>query len=609
MRSRGHRHLVVTVLLAASSPIAGQSTPSSLLVGVEFRVDKNGGSVADLRVDEVSVRVGGVAQEIRALDPVRAGSSSTLGPFATNLIMRRGRDLVFVIDEDSLQPGGESRLRDALSEMLRQLTPLDRAGLISLSPSGPSVSLTANLASVRAAIPRVRGRAIGNESATDLSCRTRRVLPTLSSLMQGLDAGVTTSVLLFSAAIAAPAAAAVPAPGLEAACLLTPEDFTEFRSAATSSPARFYAIHIGDATSPQLEARTGAGLERLAGETGGQFLRIPGDASSVMKQIASDVSASYVATVALDATVRRQARPSVQVRVQRDGVVVRSRPQLIVPPLESKTVSPRDMMRVAIGYRDLPLRAAAISSRDKSSGAKLVVLFEPLDPGVALTSAMAGLFNDKGQMVAQWSGERDGLSARPVIAGLAVSPGKYRLRVAAVDSQGRSGALDDEVAVEPAAAGPAATSGIVLGVPSQSGFAPALQFTAADSAAAAYLEVYGVSPCSALSATIEIASTGQSPPLGQAAATGTEVDQSDACILFGGIEIKALAPGDYTIRVDIKRGSEAIGRVSRVLRKTASGVLLRAPARDERQQRRRPIAPCRTCLRYSSRTKVRSMLT
>jgi hypothetical protein len=570
MRSRGLLFLAL-VLTAAAPHVSGQSASSVVLVGLEFRADRNGTPVADLRLDEVSVLVGGVALEIRALDPVRSGSSSTLGPFATNLTTRRGRDLVLVVDEDSLQVGGESRLRDALSAMVRQLTPLDRAGLISLTPSGPSVSLTSSLASVQAAIPRLRGRAIGTESATDLTCRTRRALHALSALMQGLDAGVTTSVLLFSNAMAAPAAAAVARPGLEVACLLTPDDFTEFRMAATRSPARLYAVHTGDATSTQLEAKAGAGLERLAADAGGQFLTIAGDASPAMNLIAASAPVSYVATVALDATMSRQARPPVQIKVKRDGVDVRSRAQLIVPPVESKTVSPRDMMRVATAFRDLPLRAAGVASRESSTLAKLVVLFEPLEPGVALTSAMAGMFNDKGQLVAQWNGERDALQARPVIAGLTAPPGKYRLRVAAVDSKGRSGAVDDELVVQVAAAGPAAVSGIVLGVPSQSGFAPALQFTATDPAAAAYLEVYGVSPCSALSGTIEIASSPQSPALAKGDATATQIEQSDACILFGGAEIKSLAPGDYTIRVEIRRGSDTIGRLTRVLRKSARG--------------------------------------
>ena len=565
MRSRGL--LFLTLLLAAAAPPVSGQNASVVLVGVEFRAEKSGAPVVDLRLDEVTVLVGGVPQQILALDPVRSGSSSTVGPFATNLTTRRGRDLVFVVDEDSLQVGGESRLRDALSEMVRQLTPLDRAGLISLTPSGPSVSLTSSLSSVQAAIPRLRGRAIGTESATDLSCRTRRALHALSALMQGLDAGVTTSVLLFSNAIAAPAAAAVARPGLEVACLLTPDDFTEFRVAAMRSPARFYAIHTGDATSTQLEARTGAGLERLASDAGGRFLTIAGDASPAMKIIASTAPVTYVATVALDATASRQARPPVQVQVKRDGVDVRSRANVIVPPVESKTVSPRDMMRAATAFRDLPLRAAGVASRESSSRAKLVVLFEPLEPGVALTSAMAGLFNDKGQLVAQWNGERDALQARPVVAGLTAPPGRYRLRVAAVDSKGRSGAVDDELAVELMSAGPATTSGIVLGVPSQSVFAPTLLFTATDPAAAAYLEVYGVGPCSALSGTIEIASSPQSPALAKADAAATQVEQSDACILFGGADIKALAPGDYTIRVEIRRGSDTIGRLTRVLRK------------------------------------------
>jgi hypothetical protein len=123
--------------------------------------------------------------------------------------------------------------------------------------------------------------------------------------------------------------------------------------------------------------------------------------------------------------------------------------------------------------------------------------------------------------------------------------------------------------VELPPAGSVRTSGVVMGLPLQSGFAPRLQFTSADTDAAVYVEVYGVPSCSSLSGTLEIASSDATPALTKASVSATQDAQSDACILFGSASIKALAVGDYTIRLAIQRNGETLGQRMRILRKTA----------------------------------------
>jgi hypothetical protein len=219
----------------------------------------------------------------------------------------------------------------------------------------------------------------------------------------------------------------------------------------------------------------------------------------------------------------------------------------------------------------LPLRAAGIPSRDTGKSVKVVVLFEPIEPAVSLSSASAGLFDAKGQLVAQWAAEPEDLAKRPVMAGLTAAPGTYRLRVAAVDALGRSGTVDDDLRVELAAAGSIFTSGVVLGAATSGGFAPKLQFTPADSAAAVYLEVYGATSCAAVSAQFEIAASEQAPPLARSTTLAAPVAQSDACILVGELDLAALAPADYAIRVQLHLNGDVIGRRLYTLRKTGRG--------------------------------------
>ena len=559
-------------LIGATVPLASSQTSAARTaeVTVDFRAVKNGVPVVDLKPQDVVLRVDNVEQQLLALDLIRSDAAGAMAaPFATNVGAVRHRDLIAIVDEESFPAGGEARLRDALGALLRHLTPRDRVGLVSLHASGPSVELTNGLPALQAAVSQVRGRAIGRESAADVACRTRRILPGLTSLLQGIEGGVTATVLLFSAALAAPGAGGI-APGADSGCLLIARDFDEFRSAATRSGAQLYAIHLGDASTAAQDPRTGAGLERLAGEANGQFLRMEGDPAPLMARIASDTAGFYVASIALEPGTRVPARrAAVDLRIRRDGVTARVRPQLVVPVIETRTVSPRDMMRVATAYRALPLRAAGFPSRNPGGdAAKVVVLFEPTERSVSLKSAMAGLFNAKGQLVAQWTSEPQDFAELPASAGLVAPPGVYRLRVAAVDTNGRSGAVDEELTVELPAAGSATTSGILVGVMSSSGFSPRLQFTPADRAAGVYLEVYGVPSCAALSAILEVAPSAQAPPLVKSTASSTTVEQSDACIVFGEVDLGALPPADYAVRLQLQLNGNVIGQRLRTLRKS-----------------------------------------
>lgn len=560
---------VVLCLMTARVQLASQQPAGARTVmTVEFRAVKDGVPVLDLKPLEIVLRVNNVEQEVRALDTIPLDASAAPSPFATNTGASRGRDLIVVIDEESVATGSEKVLRDALAELLRQLTARDRVGLVSLHPSGASVALTAGPSAVEKAIPLVRGRAIGTESPSDLACRTRRELPAISSLMQGLTGGVTTTVLLFSAALAAPGPVADLTGVAASACMLQPSDFDEFRAAAARSGAELHAIHIADASANQEDPRVRAGLEKLAGETGGRFSRLIGDPAPLMKRIASDTAGFYAASFVLASDGRGPARRSVDLRIRRDGVTARVRPEIVLPTLETKTVSPREMMRVSTAYRALPLRAAGFPSRNADNNtAKVVVLFEPAEPSVSLASAMVGAFNAKGQLTAQWAGEREDLARRPVAAGLVVPAGTYRVRVAAVDSTGRSGAVDEELHAELASAGSATTSAVVLGVPDATGFSPRLQFTAADSTAALYVEVYGAS-CAAMSGRIDVAASQDGPSLATSAAAPTQVEQSDACILYGEFNLSVLPPSDYVIRLELRLNGQLIATRIRTLRKS-----------------------------------------
>ncbi len=567
-----------SLLIAAA--VAGLSSDSALVVHaqsnavqsalttIEFRALQNGTPLFDLRPQDIRLRVDNADVDLVALDLIGTGDNVLPPPFATNGAVRRGRDLLFVLDEGSYQPGGEVRIQEVLGAALAMLTPLDRAGLVSLHPSGVSVALTASAAARQGALRQVRGRAIGTESTATLSCRTRRLIPVVTSLFQGLDTSVTTTIVLFSAALAAPPATNIVTPGIDSACQLNTEDFDEFRSAAAGSPAQFYAIHLADSAAT-VDPRNAAGIERLAGEAGGQFLRLSGDPVPPMRRIVDEAAGFYVASFMTEPGGRSGKR-AVDLRVQRNGATARYKRALVSPTVESKTISARDMIRTTGEFRALQLRAAAFSSRDTDTNAKVVVLFEPVEAGVTLRSAMGGLFDAKGKLVAQWEAEAPDLTGRPVMAGFAAAPGEYRLRVATVDSKGRSGAIDQDVTVGLSRAGTSSVtmSGIVVGVQGTGPFFPKLQLTPADTVAHMYFEAYGAASCTALSATIEIAPAVQGPAIATSNAGPTPIEKSDGCILFGEFPVAALAPGDYALRIRLMQGGNVLAERVRSFRKT-----------------------------------------
>ena len=132
-----------------------------------------------------------------------------------------------------------------------------------------------------------------------------------------------------------------------------------------------------------------------------------------------------------------------------------------------------DMMKESRDFRDLPLRVTGYTSREPGSTmVRVITMFDSPDPSAALNSAMVGLFDDTGRMVASRQFSSTELTGSPIVAALAVPPGHYRLRVAAAEAAGRGGAADYDVTAELASAGPLTMSALVMGLSRSGHFSP-----------------------------------------------------------------------------------------------------------------------------------------
>jgi hypothetical protein len=316
------------------------------------------------------------------------------------------------------------------------------------------------------------------------------------------------------------------------------------------------------------------GLQNLAGVTGGQMFRLASTPpAAVFARVGRESSGYYLAAFEPDESERNGQPHRVAVRVSRERVTVRSGLQVLIARAEKSAAStPRDLLRDAPLYRDLPVRLTAYPSRDGSGGGvRILVVAEPIDPSTTLTGAAFGVFGAEGRLIARSTTPASDLTASPLLATIPVSAGAYRVRVAAVDATGRRGTADFEIDARLTDAGTLKASGLALGVVRAGSFEPRMEF-GRDAVAIIYLELYGrVARRGAVSVTMEIGETLDGPPLGTVAARVSQSQTDpDRHVVMAGIPIGGLLPGDFIIRAVISVDGKPVGRVLRTLRKAAS---------------------------------------
>lgn len=301
------------------------------------------------------------------------------------------------------------------------------------------------------------------------------------------------------------------------------------------------------------------------------MLALTGSSGGALGRIFDETSAYYLASVDIDASERNGRTYPLEVRVNRPGVEVRTRPQIafmrpeqaIGPPLDP---SPREMIGVMEVFRDLPLRAAAYSALDADGKTlRLVTVAEPVETKTTFTSLLAALFDRDGKLVSSWNATPEELLRTPVIGAMPAAPGAYRLRIAAIDADGRAGTADYDVEAEIVQTGPLKVSSVILGLSRDGRFLPKLLFTT-EPVAIAYVELYGAAPGTRISSALEIAKTMNGPAL-SAVPLAIESSAENRYIAKGAIPIGALPPGDYVIRALVGIEGQALTRVVRTLRK------------------------------------------
>ena len=542
-------------------------------VTVDFRaVTEDGQPILDLKTAEVSLKVDGKSRDVRALKLVQRSRAATVGgatpPFTTNGGGEIGRDLILLVDDDSISPGREAIIRDAASQLMVMHGTGDRVALLGVRPGGLNIALTSDAGKVRAGLATMAGQARTGETPADVSCRTRVALQSIGGVFASHARETPPTVVFFSSGISPPVTAMRTTLGVQPnLCTVEPTHYEEVAAAATGSRANFFAVLVVDGANSGAGSDMMAGMESLAGVTGGETIRLAGSVELPMGRIARESSTYYVASFDAEAGERSGSSHRIEVRVARDRAKVYAKPGIFIakagPP-----ASPRDMLRTATVYRDLPLRAAAFPSRgaDEKAGLKIVALFEATEPSTTLSAAMVGLYDDTGTLKAQWTAQPAELAKPLVPAALLAPAGHYRMRVAATDSSGRSGSVDVDVSVQLKLLASLRTSAFMLGVPQAGAFAPRLLF-GADPAMVGALEIYGVPKGATVTVQLELAESEQGPALAKTPASLASGPGEDGRTAYGGFTIEALKPGDYVLRAIVSVDGKEAGRATASVRK------------------------------------------
>lgn len=592
------RHLVIAAALAVSAAtiLAAQAGGGGPVV-IDFFATGPDGSVFDLRAVEVSLKVDGRARQIRSLRYVSLPSADPAAvpaepqpelapPYGSNVSETNGRWVTVVVDHESIRPGAEKNTMAAAVRMVNSLGPRDRVSYVTMPNGGIEVDFTTDHEKVASALRKFVGRAPRETTEQDRSCRSRLLLNTMRDYVEGTAAleGPKTIVLLSSGVLNPRRDAANDRP--PGPCEIRLVYFQEVSAAATLARAHLFVVQPDDlfvesARSSFVDASASrfassdadrAGLESLAGVTGGEFHRIVGPDDNTLMRAVKEMSGYYVATFEPERGERNGFSHRVDLGVAREGVRIRTRSEVIIPKAAETrgSAAPADMLRDGALYLGLPIRALALASAGADGQVKIMAILEPVESGVKLKSAVFGLIDSRDRLVAQWTANAEELAASPIVTAGSAAPGAYRLRVAAIDTTGRRGTTEYDFTARLSEATPVTISGLVLGTSRDSRFAPKLVF-GTDHAVVVYLEVYGRPPQpDSISVRLEVAATAD----GRSLATGSpRVTRAvaDRHMVVGAIPIAPLAPGDYVVRAIVSVDGRPVARVTRTLRKSPAG--------------------------------------
>ena len=550
-------------------------------------------------------------------------------PYVSNNTDRRpGRLIMLVIDRNNTDTHTIRTAAPALRAFVKSIAPEDRLSLVTIPPPGPSVDFTTNHAQVLDAISRIIGKDdpmfsqynISDYEAITFENRsnpivTQRLLfracgDTDPSTMSPCDRDVEQEALTIAAHIRhqtsqsvsgyaallrnlrdveGPKSMIIMSQGL----MLDGSQADSTALATLAGEARvnvnvlMFAEVVGSASQSRLSETLSqdrdlreAGLETLAARSRGSLFRVVTNPEYVFERLKNELSGHYM--LAVEPVDRDRDGKAHQIRVQigRQNVQVRWRQQVQYSKENaanwSRDVVMGRVLRSPAANTELPMRLSTYTFRDAAPNKVKLILAaeinpESMDKQLDLAIGFA-VFDEVGKAVLSgqerkiYSANSD-LPLRYELA-VAVDPGSYRLRLAAVDMAGKSGSVEREVAAfgmsnHEFAIGDLILSSVREGRGNDLRAPVVLQIT--DGQLATYTELYTNKPGTLddTKVVFEIADSADGPSLQTSPGEFRERPDQTMRQALGVVPVGALPPGRYIARAIFSKGDKNVGKLTR----------------------------------------------
>ena len=588
-------------------------------------LDKGGRPVTDLTAADFTVtvegrprkvlfaRFRGMAESGAAVTAAPTGAAAAAAAHADNTRTAGGRLVMLVVDRDSIRKGSEKALLESSALILDALSPADAVGVLSIPVGG--VDPTRDHTRVRDELKRIsgtqpasigvkernvtwdealafeRGDATTTARVIERECSSGSNPNRTNTCPQDLQAQART--LLFAGrghartvlqALEGTLKALDPIRGPKYVVLLSGGQafdqeilthYNDFARTAAAARATLHAVHIDQPDSDVADRRIvssafggrdmAAGLTTMTGMTGGAYYSGVGRATGVFDRIRTEIANDYelgIETLPSDADGKLL---DVSVKVNRPDVSVRARKQVLLA--KGDAAVSRDPILTLLGQptdvADLPIAIASYTTRGEEPASLRVLLSAEFGAGV--TDWAFAVF-DRSKVVADGRQQSTDEAGRRILTtSLQLAPGRYRIRVAATGTDGRTGLVDAPLPVGLRAAGPLQLSDVILGTALSGRIQPQSRIFSGQRLAALLETVSAdVAALEKTRVAMEIIPVGATEPIRRLLMASRSGASSLVLLSEAQIDTATLQPGRYTASAIALVDAQPVGRVSRV---------------------------------------------
>jgi VWFA-related protein len=565
--------------------------------------------------------------------------------FTSNLAPVNGRTILIAVDQINVRPGSLHAVMTAAAKFLDHLSPLDQVGFVAFPEPGPRVNFTNDKVKLRLAMQSLIGQPdlirasnynIGVAEAFALNdkrdqivlaevmtreCRglnleqrsqcERDVLTEASQIalrvrQDGDQSRIAIrDILTRLAAMEGHKSLILISEGLAITEDAEIESMVALAGRArTSINIMSIDLQRNDITIVEAPPTQSAdrriqlgGLEALATLSRGALFHIVGTGEAIFDRLASEISAYYLLGVEQRPSDAIGDRHRIDVTVGRRNVTIRSRQAFVLSPTLDARRSHEDSLRDALvspfPVSGLPVRVTTFAQQDPaSSKVQLMIAADVGQPGAQAGEYTVGFLvvDDQNKVVTSWADTQRlspaGTSPNEplsFLSGVAVEPGNYSLRFAAVDSEGRRGSVLRDVSAWKLTGEELAVGDLIVGTPPANGrgLVAAVEPHLTSDTVVAYLELYSTSESTFEDTAVhlEIADTPDSPALVTLPAQLAPARQPASRAATGALAAGIIPPGRYVARAQVTRTGKPVAVLVRPFVLEASAVAAAAAPR------------------------------